>query len=134
MGAWIAVNPALSTFSTPSQYLDFGFDTQYQFIGRDIFTINAMYLHENSWNNAANVGTIFSNSHNTLDHFTATASYYYERQYGGMISFGATSGSKDRSRIAPVPNRVEQLSVALGLATVLPTPCGRRSNSTTCRG
>ena len=91
-----SVNPALSTFSTPSQYLDFGFDTQYQFIGdAHIFTINAMYLHEDSWNNAANVGTIFSNSHNTLDHFTATASYYYERQYGGMISFGATSGSKD---------------------------------------
>lgn len=82
--------------TSPGSYLDYGFDTQYQFIGDvHIFTINAMYLHEDSWNNAANVGSFFSNTQNYLDRFAATASYYYQRQYGGMIGFTSVTGSKD---------------------------------------
>jgi len=82
--------------TTPGKYLDFGFDTQYQFIGDvHIFTINAMYMHEDSWNNPANVGVLFSNTSNYLDRFAATASYYYQRQYGGMIGFTSVTGSKD---------------------------------------
>ncbi len=82
--------------TSPGSYLDYGFDTQYQFIGDvHIFTINAMYMHEDSWNNSANVGAIFSNTQNHLDRFAATASYYYQRQYGGMIGFTSVTGSKD---------------------------------------
>jgi hypothetical protein len=82
--------------TSPGTYLDYGFDTQYQFIGDvHIFTINAMYMHEDSSNNAANVGAIFSNTQNHLDRFAATASYYYQRQYGGMIGFTSVTGSPD---------------------------------------
>ena len=82
--------------TTPGKYLDYGFDTQYQFIGDvHIFTINAMYMHEVSWNNPANVGTIFSNSSNNLDRFAGSVSYYYQRQYGAQIGFTSVTGSKD---------------------------------------
>jgi len=82
--------------TTPGHYLDWGFDMQYQFIGDvHIFTAQAMWLHEDSWNNPALVGTLYSNASNHLDWFSANVSYYYQRQYGGMISFGAITGSKD---------------------------------------
>jgi len=82
--------------TTPGRYLDFGLDAQYQFIGDvHIVTAQAMWIHEISWNNPGLVGTLFSNTSNHLDWFSANVSYYYHRQYGGMISFGYITGSSD---------------------------------------
>jgi len=91
--------PGVPSLSQAGYYTDAGLDSEYQYIGDvHIFTAEAMWLHESSSNNAAVVqpaGTVFANKSDNLDRVTLTGSYYYNRKYGGMISYGSLTGKAD---------------------------------------
>lgn len=85
---------------TANQYIDGGFDWQYQHIGDDnIVTFLGGVTRERQSNNPAFVatsgGTSYSNTVDFLTQTSLTAEYYYRRHYGGIINWVNTTGTND---------------------------------------
>jgi hypothetical protein len=100
LGMYLKYVPLGATaLNQAGNYTDVGLDSEYQYIGDEhIFTVEGMWLHESSSNNGALVqptGTLFANASDNLDRVTLTAQYYYNRKYGGLISFGSLTGKTD---------------------------------------
>ena|SRR5271166_1591375 len=77
-------------------YLDLSVDWQYQYNGQhNIFTFLGHVTHENQENDPALVPTYFSNSTDHLTTLQMTGEYYYNRTYGGLISFVRNTGTTD---------------------------------------
>jgi hypothetical protein len=97
---FVPYEPALAgqTLSPGNQnrYLDLSVDWQYQYNGQhNIFTFLGHYTHENQENDPGLVPTYFSNSTDHLNQLQMTGEYYYNRHYGGLISFVRTTGTTD---------------------------------------
>jgi hypothetical protein len=79
-----------------NRYLDLSVDWQYQYNGQhNIFTFLGHFTHENQKNDPGLVPTYFSNSTDHLDALQMTGEYYYNRHYGGLVSFVRTTGTTD---------------------------------------
>ena len=79
-----------------NRYLDLSFDWQYQYIGQhNTFTLLGHYTHENQENDPGLVPTYFANSTDHLNQLQVTGEYYYNRKYGGLVSFRRTTGTPD---------------------------------------
>jgi hypothetical protein len=79
-----------------NRYLDLSVDWQYQYNGQhNIFTFLGHYTHENQENDPGLVPTYFSNSTDHLNALQMTGEYYYNRTYGGLISFVRNTGTTD---------------------------------------
>jgi hypothetical protein len=64
-----------STFSETDRYTDFGFDTQYQYLGENhVFTLRAVYINEKQKLDASAANGLAANSTNWLNTFKAQAS------------------------------------------------------------
>jgi len=89
--------PAITSLSQAGRYTDVGVDSQYEWIGDDhIVTVEAMFLGEHSTNNTALVDALAaSNGSDTLYRTSLTASYYYQRRWGGFINFTSINGRSD---------------------------------------
>ncbi len=75
------------------QYLDLGFDAQYQYVGADhIFSANATYIHESQSLAAANGG---ANTSGELNRLTLSGGYLYDRWIGGRVGAFSTFGAPD---------------------------------------
>ncbi len=79
-----------------NRYLDMSFDWQYQYIGQhNNITFLGHYTHENQENDPGLVPTYFANSTDHLNSLQMTGEYYYNRHYGGLVSFVRNTGTPD---------------------------------------
>jgi len=79
-----------------NRYLDVSVDGQYQYNGQHYnVSFLARYTHETQENDPGLVPTFFSNSVDHLNALNVTATYYYNRHYGGLINFNRTTGTSD---------------------------------------
>jgi hypothetical protein len=78
------------------QYLDIGFDAQYQYIGDPhSVTLKITHINEKQQLNSSFAQAISSNSYNTLETFRATASYVYDHTYSLTAAYFSAYGSAD---------------------------------------
>ena len=83
---------SLVTSGPTDDYTDAALDAQYQWIGEDnLVTLAATWIHEFATRHA----TVASNVNDSLDTLRATATYYYQRRYGGSVQLFQTTGTTD---------------------------------------
>ncbi len=94
-------------------YLDYAFDTQYQYIGdRDVVTLAATWIHEDSKLNSTASAYNLANGTNLIavdthmDTMRGSVSYYYHRMIGGSIQPFNTTGSSTDLMAKPDTNGV----------------------------
>jgi hypothetical protein len=79
-----------------NRYLDLSVDWQYQYNGEhNNFTFLGHYTHETQENNPGLVPTYFSNATDHLNQLQVTGEYFYNRHYGGLITFVRATGTTD---------------------------------------
>jgi hypothetical protein len=87
-----------------NRYTDLSVDWQYQYNGQhNIFGFLGHVTHERQQNSPQLVAAtftgasspIYSNATDTLTQFLVTGEYFYNRHYGGLVSFTRTNGSYD---------------------------------------
>jgi hypothetical protein len=84
------------TTGTSDHYADLGVDAGYQFtgLGQDIFSINAIYTHEDQKLDAsALLGA--SNPKDSLDEIRTDVSYYWQNLIGGTVQYFNIWGTAD---------------------------------------
>jgi hypothetical protein len=100
-GITAATFPARVTANGTDRRTDFGFDTQYQFIGdRDQISVQASLIHEAQRFNATQAQGGAVNLDNHLDSFHVKTSYFYDHTYGINLSYFDVSGSPDAGLFA----------------------------------
>ena len=78
------------------QYLDIGFDAQYQYIGDPhSVTLKITHINENQQLNSTFLQGGSSKLYNTLETFRATASYVYDHTYSLTAAYFSAYGSAD---------------------------------------
>jgi hypothetical protein len=78
------------------QYLDIGFDAQYQYIGDPhSVTVKITHINENQQLNSTFLQGGSSNPHNTLESFKASADYVYDHTYSLTAAYFDVYGSAD---------------------------------------
>jgi hypothetical protein len=78
------------------QYLDIGFDAQYQYIGDPhSVTVKITHINENQWLNSSFAQGLSSNTYNTLETFNASVGYVYDHTYSLTAAFFSAYGSAD---------------------------------------
>lgn len=78
----------------PDSYLDLGLDSQYQYISDNhIFSLLASFWHEARTTSDADAGE--SGRTLNLNREQLTGSYYFQRKYGGSVSYINESGTSD---------------------------------------
>jgi hypothetical protein len=95
--------PDRITGSGTDHLTDFGFDTQYQFLGaRDSFSVQARFITENQNLSASQSLGLSSNSHNLLRTWHVKGTYYYNQTIGATAGFFRVQGSADPLLFSPV--------------------------------
>jgi hypothetical protein len=75
---------------------DFGFDTQYQYLGaRDAFSLQGRFISEYQALGASSNLGLAANPHNRLRSYSVKGSYWYEQTYGVTVGYFNTNGSTD---------------------------------------
>ena len=88
--------PGAASLLPAASYLDVGLDAQYQMIEPDhILTLHGSWMHEQTWNTPALVGTALSNARDRLDRLSLGARYFFDRTYGALVNFVDVSGTND---------------------------------------
>ena len=85
------------------KYSDIGLDASYQYLGnrKDVFSLNASYIHEKqTLDHAVEVGATGFARH-TLNAWQADASWYHDKHYGLTAGLFHTSGTRDPDLFAP---------------------------------
>jgi hypothetical protein len=85
------------------KFTDLTVDWQYQYNGQhNIFGFLGHFAHEREQNspqlvasNLANATPSYSNATDTLQQWIVTGEYFYNRHYGGLVSFEKTTGTTD---------------------------------------
>ncbi len=97
-GLWASLYPGHdeSTGLTDG-YTDVGLDGSFQLFteGKNTFTINGRYTHENQTLNASQVLGNATNLHDNLQDFRMDASYYWHNKVGATVGVFNTWGSTD---------------------------------------
>jgi hypothetical protein len=100
-GLTAATFPARVTTSGTDRRTDFGFDTQYQFIGdRDQISLQASWIHEAARFNASQALGGATNLDSHLDSWNIKTSYFYDHTYGINLAYFNVSGSTDPALFA----------------------------------
>ncbi len=88
---------SMNSPTTANQYMDTGFDWQYQYIGdENIVSFIGSGVNERQSNNPLFVESgLYSNAIDNLYQTSLTAEYYYKRKYGALVNFVNTTGTKD---------------------------------------
>jgi len=60
-----------------------------------ILTLQGSWMHEQTWNTTALVGTAISNARDRLDRLSLGARYFYDRTYGALVNYVDVSGTND---------------------------------------
>lgn len=77
-------------------YNDLGLSGDYMYTkGKNIFTVNGLYVHENQKLHNAFANGDASNLSNTLEQFNIKGSYWLDNTYGVTLSQFSSNGSKD---------------------------------------
>lgn len=93
----------MSGFGTDS-YLNYGFDTQYQFIGpHNAVSLEASWVRQNADWNASLASGLVANPSDTLGSVNAKASYLYNQKIGASIGWFDLYGTSDPGLYAPAP-------------------------------
>lgn len=84
------------TTGKSDRYSDLGVDAGYQFtgLGEDIFSINAIYTHEDQKLNASYLLGA-SNAKDSLDEIRTDVSYYWDSLIGGTVQYFDIRGTED---------------------------------------
>jgi len=78
------------------RFKDYAFDGQYQYLeGDHAVTAHATWIHEQQQWNASYSQGLTSNASDTLKQFMADIHYSYQRRYGAVLQYFATTGSAD---------------------------------------
>jgi len=91
-------------FATPGNatntYRDIAVDAQYQYNRNEpwVFTAAGSYIHENASLNPLFQNGMASNTSDTINEFKIRGTLYYERTFGGSLSFVNLTGSSDALR------------------------------------
>lgn len=82
-----------------NRFRDIGFDVRYQYIkGEHTASASSTWITEKQkWNDAV-VGSLASNSTDTLKTFRTDVHYYFRRQWGGGLQYFRTTGTSDDLR------------------------------------
>ncbi len=77
-----------------NDYFDNALDAQYQYIGEhNIFSLAGNLIHENQTiNNNLVLANSYSKSSVDMNHLRLTGSYFYDRKYGGSVTFNHING------------------------------------------
>jgi hypothetical protein len=95
-GITAATFPGRATTNGTDRRTDFGFDTQYQFVGdRDQISLQASFIHEAGRFNASQALGAATNLDDHLDSINIKTSYFYDHTYGINLSYFDISGSTD---------------------------------------
>jgi len=95
-GMAATLNPGRVTGFGTDHAVDFGIDTQYQYLA-DIHSISfqGSWITENQTLTASQALGNSSNSHDHLRSFHAKATYYYDQTYGATLGYFRVDGSGD---------------------------------------
>ena len=75
---------------------DFGFDTQYQWLGaRDSFSVQANWIDENQNLTASSALGLATNTHDHLHSMRAKTTYWYDQTYGATVAYFRVQGTPD---------------------------------------
>ncbi|TJY61988.1 cytochrome C [Sinimarinibacterium sp. CAU 1509] len=79
------------------RYRDVGVDASYQYLGtrRNIFTVNALALHESQSLSGSRAVGDAEHSNLSLNSYNLNAAYYYHQHYGVTAGYFATNGDAD---------------------------------------
>lgn len=78
------------------QYVDIGFDAQYQYIGDPhSVTLKVTHINETQQLNSSFLQGLSTNNYNTLETFKVTASYVYDHTYSLTAGYFSAYGSAD---------------------------------------
>lgn len=88
--------PGGSTSNGTDDYVDLGFDAQYEFLGdRDSFSLQASDIHESQTLNASLAAGNSNNLHDTLNSVKVKGTYGYDQTYYGSLGYFQITGSED---------------------------------------
>lgn len=95
-GLTAATYPGRDQSAGSDRITDFGFDTQYQYLGgRDNASVLASFVVEDAnWDASRRLG-IADNANDTLYSFNLAGSYLFDQTYGFTVGYFATFGDKD---------------------------------------
>lgn len=99
-GLYSAVYPGRDRSSGETDnYLDWGFDATYQFLGtrKHVASVNAALINERRTMNATMAMGEADNLHQQLHTAKINASYYYDQTYGFTLGYFNTWGSRDQT-------------------------------------
>jgi hypothetical protein len=105
-GTYASLFPGGSAaLATPTNnFLDWGFDGQYQYIGEHhIFSANATFIRERQWLNASYSASGSANSIDDLNAFNLSGGYIYDRFIGAKVGYFSTFGTTDNVLYVPAP-------------------------------
>jgi hypothetical protein len=96
-GAAQGVTPLQTVFpGAANRYTDLSVDWQYQYNGQhNIFGFMGHFIHERAQNSPQLVPTYYDTGTDSLQSLVVTGEYFWNRHYGGLVSFQRTTGSKD---------------------------------------
>ncbi len=104
-GLAAALLPGRATGVGTDNLTDYGFDTQYQFLGeRDAISLQASWIFENQdlTASANPVVGAASNTHDRLRSFNIKSSYYYQQTYGATLGYFNIMGTSDPAEFGGV--------------------------------
>lgn len=97
----------LQAYGPADDYIDVGYDAQYQYI-YDKHRLSVMFTLEDEKQHYANETSDFgqgsANPRDHLSYISTKLSYYYKKWYGGTLAFQHTTGSPDAGLYAPAFN------------------------------
>jgi len=97
-GMWAQYQPNKGAVISPKQantYTDAALDAQYQYLDDDhMVTVLGSFLREDYRVNANNAAS-YANRNNALNKAQLTATYYYQRKFGGSVNFTKLTGRAD---------------------------------------
>ncbi|MEO8811395.1 MAG: hypothetical protein ABI376_00585, partial [Caulobacteraceae bacterium] len=97
-GLWTDIYPGLDrTTGQTDNYADTGVDASYQYfsISKNVFTLNARYIHEQQSLYASRIMGLAQNGRNRLEEVRMDASYYWRNDIGVTVGLFDTWGSAD---------------------------------------
>jgi hypothetical protein len=103
LGLAASLVPQRMTGAGTDHVTDFGFDTQYEFLGaRDSFSLQARYVTEYQNLPASEALGFATNSHNDLHSLTIKGTYFYKQTVGFTVDYFNIQGSSDPLIYGPV--------------------------------
>ncbi len=91
------------TLGSKDKYRDFGVDASWQYLGtrRNMFAVNARYIHEKQTLHATFEGGGADSAKQHVNEYNLNGSYYWQNTVGFTLGLFGTSGKRDNTLYAP---------------------------------